>query len=169
MKRKWKNKFHGSDLYLNAEPSANEVIAAIGDPKKFNEIVFCGFGDCLIRLEESKEIARWIKQNGGKVRINTAGLANKFWGRNILPELSGLVDAISISLNGSNPKEHNEINRPNFGEESFDAILDFVRKAKECIPSVTITAVDFDFLDTSKVEKIAQELGVNFRLRKYEE
>ncbi|MDR2771880.1 MAG: TatD family nuclease-associated radical SAM protein [Elusimicrobiota bacterium] len=172
MKNKWKNDFRGNDLRLEREPTAKETVEAIennGGAKKYKEIIFCGYGDALARLETVKEVASWIKGQGCKTRLNTAGLANRFYGRNILPELEGHIDAISISLNGTNPKEHDEINKPMFGKESFEEILKFVSEAKKYIPSVTITAVGFDFLDVSKVEQIAKTLGVNFRQRKYEE
>ncbi|MDR0485822.1 MAG: TatD family nuclease-associated radical SAM protein [Elusimicrobiota bacterium] len=167
IKNKWDNKFYGNDLKLDAEPSIEQILSAIGDVKKYKEIVFCGYGDALTRLETVVEVCRVLKEKGAKIRINTAGLANKFYGKNILPRLKGLVDAISISLNGSNPKEHNEINKPAFGEESFDEILKFAKEAKNCIPEVTITAVSLPSLDVSKIEALAKNAHLNFRLRPY--
>ncbi|BAV58905.1 hypothetical protein AGMMS5026_00620 [Endomicrobiia bacterium] len=167
IKHKWANKFKGNDLKLEKEPSCEEVIEAIGDPKKYNEVIFCGYGDSLINLESVKEISKWIKENSGKVRINTAGLANRYYGKNILPELKGLVEVISISLNGSNPKEHNELNHPMFKEESFNEIIKFAEEAKNHIPEVVITAVEFPGFDISKVEKIAKEVCVRFKMRPY--
>jgi TatD DNase family protein len=167
IKYKWGNDFHGNDLKLDKEPLPREVIKSIGDPKKYKEIIFCGYGDALVALEAVKEISKWIKDNGGKVRINTAGLANRYHGKNILPQLKGLVDVISVSLNGTTPRQHNELNRPMFKEESFDEIINFVKSAKEYIPEVIITAVELPGLDTSKVERIAKDAGVHFRLRPY--
>jgi len=167
IKRKWDNDFNGNDLKLEKEPSAQEVIDSIGDPKKYAEIIFCGYGDALINPQAVIEIAKWIKDNGGNVRINTAGLANRYHGKNILPEFKGLVDVISISLNGTTAKEHNELNRPMFKEESFDEIINFAKEAKKYIPTVVITAVEIPGLDISKVEKIAQDAGVLFRARPY--
>ncbi len=167
IKQKWAGKFRGNTLNLSKEPTAQEVISSIDDPKKYDEIIFCGYGDSLIRLNEVKTIAAWIKSKGAKVRINTAGLANKYHNRNILPELKGLVDIISVSLNGSNPQEHNKLNNPAFKEKSFDEIIDFIKQAKIYIPSVTVTAVELPGLDTEKIKKIADSLGVSFRSRPY--
>ncbi|MCL2145283.1 MAG: TatD family nuclease-associated radical SAM protein [Endomicrobia bacterium] len=167
IKHKWSNDFRGNDLKLDKEPTVREVIESIGDPKKYDEIIFCGYGDALVKPEETAEISKWIKDNGGKVRINTAGLANRCHGKNILPLFKGLVDAISISLNGTNPKEHNELNRPMFQEESFDEIIKFAKLAKEYIPTVVITAVKLPGLDTSKIEQMAKDAGAHFRLRPY--
>jgi TatD DNase family protein len=167
IKHKWANKFNGNDLKLEKEPSAKEVIESIGDPKKYKEVIFCGYGDALIRIAEVKEISKWIKEQGGKVRINTAGLANAYHTKSVLPELKDLVDVISVSLNGSNPKEHNKINNPMFKEKSFGEIIEFVKDAKKYIPEVVVTAVEFSGFDTSKVKEIADNLGVRFRARPY--
>jgi TatD DNase family protein len=167
IKHKWANKFNGNDLKLEIEPSAKEVIESIGDLRKYKEIVFCGYGDALVRIEEVKEIANWIKENKGTVRINTAGLANAYHARNILPELKGLVDIISVSLNGSNPEEHNKINNPMFKEKSFGEIVKFANEAKKYITKVVITAVEFPDFDTLKVKEIADKFDVGFRSRPY--
>ena len=167
IKQKWAGKFRGDSLNLSKEPTSQEVINSIGDPLKYNEVIFCGYGDALIRLNEVKAIAGWVKSKGGKVRINTAGLANKFHNKNILPELKGLVDVISVSLNGSNPQEHNKLNNPMFKEESFDAVIDFIKSAKDYIPTVVVTAVELPGLNTKKIEQLANSLGVTFRSRPY--
>ncbi|GHT45296.1 hypothetical protein AGMMS49936_02310 [Endomicrobiia bacterium] len=167
IKHKWANKFNGNNLKLEREPSHQEVIESIGDPTKYKEVIFCGYGDSLIDVEAVKKIAKWIKEHKGMVRINTSGLANRYHSKNILPELKGLVDVISISLNGSNPKEYNKLNRPMFKEESFDEVLKFAKEAKNYIPKVVVTVVEFPGFDVSKVEKLAKEIGVWFRARPY--
>lgn len=167
IKYKWNGNFMGNDLRLEKEPSAEEVIEAVGDPTRYHEIIFCGYGEPLIPLEVLKTVARRVKELGGTVRVNTAGHANLYHGRNILPELAGLVDVISISLNAVNAREYEAVNRPRFGEAAFQAVLDFAREAKQYIPDVTITAVALPGLDTARVEEIAREQGVKFRLRPY--
>jgi TatD DNase family protein len=167
IKHKWGNKFKGNNLKLEKEPSYSEVIREIYDPKKYNEVVFCGYGDALVNVEAVKEISKWIKENGGKVRVNTAGLANRYHGKNVLLELKEFVNSISISLNGSNPKEHAKLNNPLFNEESFDEIVNFAKESKKFIREVVITAIKFPGFDVSKIKKIAVEIGVQFRARPY--
>lgn len=167
IKHKWANDFRGNNLKLEKEPTVEETIKAIGDPTNYDEIIFCGYGDALVYPEKVVEISKWIKSKGGKTRINTAGLANRYHNRNILPDLKGSIDIISISLNGSNPQEHNILNRPMFKEESFDEIIKFAREAKKYIPKVIITAVELPGLDITKVEEIAKKEGLIFRARPY--
>ena len=58
------------------------------------------------------------------IRINTNGMGNLINGRNIVPEIKGLVDCISISLNNPDKKEYFALVRSKFGENSFDEMID---------------------------------------------
>jgi TatD DNase family protein len=159
----------GHCLKLDHEPDAAEVKKAIGDPSRYKEVVFCGYGEPLLRLELVKEIARWLKDKGVRVRVNTDGQANLVYGRNILPELSGLVDAISVSLNAPDAETYQHICKSTFGQESYQAVLDFIREAKKHIPSVTASVVTLPDIDVEACRAIAEELGVKFRVRQYVE
>ncbi len=159
----------GHQLCLQREPSAEEVIAAIGDPKAFDEVVFCGYGEPLLRLDLVKEIATALKRDNITVRINTDGQANLVYGRNILPELAGLVDSISVSLNAPDAVTYQKICCSEFGEQSYDALKQFLVAAKQHIPSVTATAVTLPGIDIDACKKVAEELQVEFRERIYNE
>jgi len=157
------------ELWLDREPASNEIIKAIREPKKFKEIVFCGYGEPLTRLDVVKEVSAWIKKNGGRVRIDTNGSGNLFNKRNIIPELKGLVDSISISLNAQNRKLFQKICHSEFGEPAFDGIIEFAKEAKKYIPAVEMTAVNIPEIDVEETKKIADDIGVSFRLRTYYE
>jgi len=168
---RYKTKLFNSkhDLWLKKEPTTDEVIKAIGDPKKYKEIVFCGYGEPLMRLDAVKEISKWIKENGGKVRIDTNGHGNLINKRNILPELKGLIDSISISLDAQDAKTYEKICHPDFGEASFDAIIGFTKEAKASIPEVELTVVGIPEIDVKAAKKLADDLGIPFRVRTYYE
>ena len=155
----------GHRLRLEHEPSEEEIKRAIGDPKKFKEIVFCGYGEPLQRLDTVKNIARWVKEMGGVVRINTNGHGNLIHKRNIVPELRGIVDSISISLDAHDEETYNRICKPVF-TNAFNEILQFTRQAKEAIPEVVITVVAMEGVDIDKCRVITEELGVPLRIRK---
>ena len=72
-----------------------------------NEIVFCGYGEPLIKINEVVEISKYLKENFSslKIRINTNGHANAIHKRNVAGELAPYIDIISVSLNGQN-SEH---------------------------------------------------------------
>jgi TatD DNase family protein len=154
----------GHNLRLSEEPTEEELKDAIGDPSQYKEVVFCGYGEPLLRLDLVKSVATWIKQNNGKVRINTNGHGNLIHSRNILPELKGIVDSISISLDAHDEKTYNRICRPAF-KNAFGEVLNFIKEAKKFIPEVRITVVTLEGVDIEKCRQIAEDLGVGFRVR----
>lgn len=159
----------GHNLKLSSEPSEKEILDNIFSLPKYDEIVFCGYGEPLIRLDIVKNIAKNLKLKGFKLRINTNGQANLIHKRNILPELKDLIDVISISLNTHNEELYNKLCNPIFGEHTYDKIKEFVIESKKYIPEVFITVIDIKETDLKKCEEIAQNLGVKLRIRKYNE
>ncbi len=165
-------KFEGEhSLWLQKEPKTEEIIKEIGDPSKYKQIVFCGYGESLIRLNTVKEVASWIKSQDKKafIRVDTNGQANLFHGRNILPELKGLVDKLSISLNAQNSEVYQALCNSFFGEDAYSAVIAFIKEAKKEIPEVEVSSVDIEGVDKEKSKKIAADLGVSFRIREYYE
>ena len=160
----------GHFLKLEKEPSSSELLQAVGDSTRFTEVVFCGFGEPLLRLDTLLEVARTLKKMGARIRIDTDGLANLIHGRNILPELAGLIDSISVSLNAENAAKYARICPSSYCEAAYQAVKDFIREAKAYIPEVTATAVTLPSIDIEACRHIAeQELGVKFRVRTYNE
>ena len=160
----------GYNLKLAREPDVEEVFRAIGDPSGYTEVVFCGFGETLMRLELAKIIAKKLKEAGVVVRLDTDGLANLVHGRNVLPELEGLIDAVSISLNAHDAGTYAKLCPSKFKEAAFDAVCDFIRESKKYIPSVIATVVSCPGVDVESARRLAVEkLGVSFRVREYQE
>lgn len=160
----------GHDLRLAHEPSAVEIVAAVGDPASFAEIVFCGYGEPLIRLDVVKEVGAMLRERGAKrIRINTNGQANLVHGRNVLAELAGFTDEISVSLNAATETEYARLCRSQFGARAFEAVKEFVREATKHIPAVTATVVAVPGLDIEACRALAEELGAQFRVRPYNE
>ena len=157
------------DLWLKHEPSADEIITELErqDYKSYKEIVFCGYGEPLMRFDTVMEVCRYIKKNSNaSIRINTNGHANHCAGRDVTPEMKGLVDTISISLNASTAAEYQKICKCDFGEDGFWEMLDFAKKAKEYVPHVVLSVVDVIGKDEIEAcRKIAQDIGVEYRVR----
>ncbi len=163
-------KFHsdfvkGHNLRLQNEPSEKELMDAIGNPSAYNEVVFCGYGEPLLRLDLVKSLASWIKGKGGKVRINTNGHGNLIHKRNIIPELRGLVDSLSISLDAQDEETYNRICKPAF-KNAFNSVIDFIKEAGKYIPDVQATVVALDGVDTDKCKEITDSIGVKLKVRR---
>ena len=159
----------GHFLQLDHEPDAVEVLAAVGEHSGYDEVVFCGYGEPLIRLELVKEVARALKEEGRRIRINTDGQANLVHGRNILPELAGIVDSVSVSLNAADGATYARLCNTPFGDGGFRGVCDFLTQAKQYIPEVIASAVTVPGLDVAAVRTLAQSLRVTFREREYAE
>jgi TatD DNase family protein len=159
----------GHNLLLDAEPSFEEVMAAIGETSGVDEVVFCGYGEPLIRLDLVKQVAAELKRRGVRIRINTDGQANLVHGRNILPELAGLVDSISVSLNAPDAATYLRLCNTPYGEAGFTAVCDFIREAVRHIPEVTASAVTVPGVDLETCRRLAESLGARFRIREYAE
>ena len=160
----------GYNLWLAHEPSVPEILEAVERTGyQYQEVVFCGYGEPLLRPEIVKEISRRLKEHNLPVRLNTNGLADLFLGYDVLPELAGLIDTISISLNADNAGAYEEITKTPYGSKAFPAVLDFVSRSKEVIPNVLVSVVRFPGVDIQKSTELAQKLGVGFRVREFME
>ncbi len=155
----------GHNLRLSKEPTEEELKNAIGEPSKHSEIVFCGYGEPLLRLDLVKNLSKWIKENGGTVRINTNGHGNLIHKRNILPELKGLVDKISVSLDAHDDKTYEKLCEPAF-KHAFNDVVSFIAEAKKYIPEVQATVVDIAEVDMEKCRELTDKIGVKLRVRK---
>ena len=159
----------GHNLMLSSEPSFEEVLAAIGQPTDIDEVVFCGFGEPLLRLDLVKQVAGELKRKGYTIRINTDGQANQVHGRDILPELAGLVDSLSVSLNAPDAATYNRLCNTPFAEAGFASVCDFIRSATAHIPQVIASAVTVPGVDIEACRALATSLGAEFRVREYTE
>lgn len=174
--RNTKEQCEDNTLWLKeGEPSVEAVLSefALYDLSSTPEIVFCGFGEPLERLYDVCEIVDHLKKQYPhlKFRVNTNGLANLIYGKDITPELSNRFDTVSISLNAPNAEEYLELTRSRFGIQSYDALKEFAALAKQHVPSVVLTVVE-KVMPPEKIEicrAICEQLGVTLRVRPFEE
>ena len=163
---------YGSDsLWLEHDPSVEEIIAEFEkrNLSDYKQVVFCGYGEPLTRIETVVEVCKYIRAKSDiRIRVNSNGLADLIHGKPVAYMLEGWVDAISISLNAPTAKEYVEVAKPRFGEASFEGLLKFTKDVKNYVPEVTLTVVDTigaEAIEASR--KIAEELGVNYRVREF--
>jgi len=159
----------GYNLKLDKDPTASQVIDAIDDPSLYKEVVFCGFGEPTLRIDNVIEIARWLKKNNVYVRMNTNGHGNLINGRSIAGELVGLVDEVCVSLNTIDPDEYIRIVRPKWGKGTFNEVINFIKECRDVKIKVVVTAVGIPELDEKVfVEFVEKKLGVTVRIRPFD-
>lgn len=160
----------GADLFLKTEDfTAKDVIDQLKKFEMSDEIVFCGYGEPIIKLDILKEVAKYIKENypNVKIRVNTNGQGNLIHKRDIVPELKPLIDRISVSLNGENEEEYERISKPNL-KNTYSAVKDFISECVKAGIDTTATVVSgykgYE-VDVKKCEEITKSLGAKFRER----
>lgn len=165
--------FYG-DLWLDCEPTTEEVIAEFEkhDLDKYDEIVFCGFGEPTERLYDIFEVCDWLKQRTKlPIRINTNGMADLIWHKPTEKDFDGRIDVVSISLNTPNKERYYELTKCKFGIDSFDAMLKFAETVKSYVKKTVLSTVSTTITKEEEEEcaRICKDLGVTYRIRPYEE
>ena len=171
--RNTKEMAQSNSLWLDREPTVSEVIGEFEkyDLSKFDEIIFCGFGEPLTRLDDLLEVAKYLKDRSSStpIRINTNGLADLVHKKEISPLFKDLINTISISLNASNAEEYFRLTRNQFGIESYDAMLKFAVSCKEYVPNVVMTVVDcIGQEEIDACQAVCDTIGVPLRVRPFE-
>lgn len=173
--RTMKHMAEQSTLWLKCEPTVAEVEQALDSvPWKYiKEVVFCGFGEPTMRLDDLLTLLRYVKKTHPDMptRLNTNGLGELENGRVFAADFKGILDTVSISLNASNAQRYYELTRAKFGEKSYEAMLTFAEHCKPYVPHVVLTIVDHvegpDEIE--KCKAICQQRGLTLRVRPYED
>ena len=172
--RKQSDHVYGSDsLWLEREPTVEEFCESIDkwDLSKYSEIVFCGYGEPTMRLDDLLKVAAYIKSKSNiPLRINTNGLADLIAGEKVAHKLEGLIDTVSVSLNATNKEDYFKLVRPKFGIDSYDAMLSFTKECTKYVPNVIMTVVDevTSKEEQEKSREICESIGAKLRVRPYE-
>lgn len=166
---------YGSDpLWLEHEPSIDEIFADMNnlDIAKYNEIVFCGYGEPTCRLDTLITVADELKARPycPLLRINTNGLGDLINEKSIAKELCNAMDIISISLNAGTKDEYMKVTRPKF-DNAWEAMQKFTADCVQQKSAKIIMSV-VDVIPAEQIEaahNVAESLGAELRVRTYDE
>ena len=163
----------GFNLKIAEEPSVAQITAELGEVlhmRNWDGLVFCGFGEPTERLDILLEVARWVRQHYGRplqIRLDTNGHGYFLnIGRDVVAELKAAgAEKVSVSLNAGDRETYGEICKPTFSD-AYESVLDFICKAKLML-NVEVTAVRLPEVDLTKVQEVADRIGVKFTVREY--
>lgn len=170
--RKDKDDVCGQQLWLDSEDfTTDDVINQLKNFELSSEVIFCGYGEPLLKFQLLKETAQYIKKNypDVKIRINTNGHANYVYKKDVIPELVGLIDEISVSLNGESSEEYDELSQPKFGN-AYEEVKNFIKCSSNAGIKTIASIVDGykgKRLNIEKCRQIANELGAELRVREW--
>ena len=180
IKTKWKMDFHGNNVNLDGEePTAGAVLAALEQELKkapFTEVVFCGYGEPTMRLDELLFVAQTLKGWRAqakyppfKIRLNTNGLGSRINHKNIVPQLANVLDEINISLNAPDADSWRRLVRPiEEFQDGYEDVRDFIRACAQAgFQKVVASCVDQTGVDPQAVRQVAEADGAIFYLRSF--
>lgn len=125
----------------------------------------------MLKLDEMKDVAKYLKQTYSdiKIRVNTNGHANYVYKRNVVPEMKGLIDEFSVSLNGATKEEYDELSQPKFNE-AYEEVKKFIKACADENISVVASVVEGykgRHLKLEACKQIANNLGADLRVREW--
>ena len=174
--RNLKTDVEGKNLFLESEDvGIKDIIEQFKEITKSgipDEVVFCGYGEPLVKFDLFIATSQKIKETfpNVKIRVNTNGHANLIHKRNVVPELSTAVNSVSVSLNAENKTKYNEISQPWDTENAYEAVKSFIKDCVSAKIDTTATVVDgypgFE-VNIEECKKIAESLGAKFRVREW--
>lgn len=157
------------DLWLEKEPTAQEIINILEkqyDISKYNEVVFCGYGEPTYKWEDIKIISEYVHSKGKKTRVNTNGQGNILNNRDITSEFAEYIDKVNISLNATDKEKYDAICHSQFGIEAFDIMLNFARScASKNIPTFLSVVDCIGEEEINKARLIAEQVGCQLKVR----
>lgn len=165
-----KTPIYGRDLRLSEEPSADEIINELENYNlsKYNEVVFSGLGEPMIRFDEVLAISQYLTKRSIHVRLDTIGHGKLLYPeRNIAEELakSGMKQ-VSISLNAHDEATYNAICRPKL-ENSYNSRFEFAQDVIKAKMGLCFTVIDLPIVDLNKCRQLAWHYNATFKVRPF--
>lgn len=168
--KRYSDGVYGYNLRLSKEPSLSEIIKQLSglELSKYKEVVFTGFGEPLVRLDDVLEITKWLTTRGIRVRLDTIGHAKLLYpGRDVASELADSgMKVVSISLNAQDANTYNRLCDPKY-IKAYDKMLEFARDVSKAGLDLRFTVVNLPVVDIEKCKKIAKEYCADFKVRGY--
>ena len=156
-------------LWHKHDPSIEEIKKAVDDFDftGFKELVFCG--EPTNALDNLIATAQYVREKHPdiKLRLNTNGLGDVINKKPVAEILSKYIDSVSISLNTCSSEKYDEVCRPVF-ENAYESMLKFATDAKKYFGHTQFSIVDtIPQEDIKACQKIADDMGIYLRIRKY--
>ena len=170
--REQKDDVCGAEMWHDGNYTLDDIVTQFKEyiPTPQN-VVFCGYGEPFLKKDMMKAFAQYLRENYPeiKIRVNTNGHANAVYKTNVAEEFKGLLDEASVSLNSDNAEQYNEICQPKI-DNAFEAVKDFLKCCKDAgikTYASIVTGFDEREINVENCEKIAKELGAEFRNREF--
>ena len=169
---------YGSDpLWLEHEPSPEEIRAAFAarDMSRYREVVFCGYGEPLMRFALVCETAQWLRRTypGIVLRLNTNGLCELYApdeaGTDAAARIAACFDKVSVSLNAGDAAVYDRVTRPTgHPPRAYETMLHFAAGCRDAGADIAFSVVDV--LSEEEIRSAldrGSRMGIPVRVRTY--
>lgn len=168
--KRYSDGVYGYNLRLSKEPTLSQIIKELSgfELSQYKEVVFTGFGEPLVRLDDVLEVTKWLTTRGIPVRLDTIGHAKLLYpDRNVALELaeSGMK-VVSISLNAQDADTYNQLCDPKY-IKAYQKMLEFATDVSKAGMELRFTVVNLPVVDIEKCKKIAKEYCADLKVRGY--
>lgn len=169
-----------SNLYLNKDPSLNEIKKAIektlkDNPKiKMKKIKVCGYGEPILRINIIPKLVKFLKEKYPKatIQLTTTGwpLYHIKRGEEHFKESVKLgLDQIYLGLNALNERSYKKYVRPSINsKEAFRQTLKFITLSKKLKLKVTLSFIDFGEKNRKEIKRFSDKFKCEYNIRKLE-
>ena len=168
--KRYSDGVYGYNLRLVKEPILSEIIKQLSniELQKYNEVVFTGLGEPLVRLDEVLEITRWLSARGMTVRLDTIGHAKLLYPeRKVAKELADAgMKIVSVSLNAHDEETYNSLCVPK-SKNAYSKMLEFARDVSKSGIELRFTVVNLPAVNIPECMEIAKEYRADFKVRGY--
>ncbi|MBR9701641.1 radical SAM protein [Candidatus Pacearchaeota archaeon] len=174
-----------ANLYLNKDPSVEEIISAFDEESKrvknlginLKRVKICGYGEPLLRFKDLIFVISHIRKSEPNTEIQIATTGWPYF-RFISEKETFLKKAmenglthIFLSLNASDKVSYKKLVRPgikDYDENAFEDTLRFGVMAKKLGLDVVLGFIDLDSLDKKKAKILAESNGLKYKIREFE-
>jgi TatD family-associated radical SAM protein len=168
--KRYSDGVYGYNLRLSKEPKLPEILNELSklELSRYREVVFTGFGEPLVRLDDVLEITKWLANRGIPVRLDTIGHAKLLYpDRNVARELAEAgMKVVSISLNAQDADTYNQLCDPKY-IKAYEKMLEFAKDVSKAGMELRFTVVNLPVVDIEKCKKIAKEYCADLKVRGY--
>lgn len=168
--KRYSDGVYGYNLRLSKEPKLPEILNELSklELSRYREVVFTGFGEPLVRLDDVLEITKWLANRGIPVRLDTIGHARLLYpDRNVAKELAAAgMKVVSISLNAQDADTYNQLCDPKY-IKAYEKMLEFAKDVSKAGMELRFTVVNLPVVDIEKCKKIAKEYCADLKVRGY--
>mmetsp|Transcript_39659 Transcript_39659/g.64334 ORF Transcript_39659/g.64334 Transcript_39659/m.64334 type:complete len:176 (+) Transcript_39659:404-931(+) len=164
MVREWRCNGRGVEMFDAVEDAYknDERKDIVGMGENDGGVIFAGYGEPLLRLDEITEAAQRIKESrhGVPLSIKSNGLFPGEDGVSVAQRLkSSGIDSASIFVPCANPKQFDEIMKPASPDLNFGKLCEFIVSLTDNGVQVKASTVSRQGVDVNEIRQLAAALG----------